>query len=198
MTFQRRKLKRVSAEQFVEDIAKNDAFLFPPGASNVGKSPLRFFRYPQVRANKDPQKRAEVSAWLKKKGYLDAPVSVGGKDAQFSQVYCAALARDDRSCANFVKAVYISTLMERTVQARKAANELGGHEAKLIVGVGANQLICDSLGEILDAYKARGVRFISLSEALKDPLYSAGDVWETARLLQRATKRALRKAIKQR
>jgi peptidoglycan/xylan/chitin deacetylase (PgdA/CDA1 family) len=187
MTFHRRKLVKSTVEEFTNDIAENDALI--AGLTRQPKPPVRYFRYPDGRSNRDAEKRAAVSSWLKKNGYREAPATIDARDHRFSQVYCAALARGDQSCANYVKAVFVSVLMERTARARKVADGLAGHPAKQFLAIGANQLICDALGEILDAYRAKGVRLIPLDEALRDPLYATGDIWESVRMINRSARR---------
>jgi peptidoglycan/xylan/chitin deacetylase (PgdA/CDA1 family) len=186
-TFHRRKLVKASVEEFTNDIAENDKLI--SGLMGHSPPPVRYFRYPDGRSNRDAEKRAAVSGWLKKNGYHEAPATIDARDHRFSQVYCAALARNDQSCANYVKAVFISVLMDRTARSRKVVDGMAGHSARQVLALGANQLICDALGEILDAYRAKGVRFVPLDAALQDPLYSGGDIWETVRMINRATRR---------
>jgi peptidoglycan/xylan/chitin deacetylase (PgdA/CDA1 family) len=185
-TFHRRKLVKASVEEFTNDIAENDKLI---AGLMSQSSPVRYFRYPDGRSNRDAEKRAAVSGWLKKNGYHEAASTIDARDHRFSQVYCSALARNDQSCANYVKAVFISVLMERTARTRKVVDEMAGHPVKQVLAIGANQLICDALGEILDAYRAKGVRFVPLDAALQDPLYSGGDIWERVRMINRATRR---------
>jgi peptidoglycan/xylan/chitin deacetylase (PgdA/CDA1 family) len=194
MTFDRPKLKKVPLDDFVASIAKEDEFLSK--YSKEYPQQKRYFRYPPSKGDRDAAKRPLVSAYLKKQGYLEAPFTVQGRDDRFSQIYCAALARGDQSCANLVKVVFKSVLLEDTIRARKVAASQTGHDLKQVLVVGANQLVLDTLGEILDQLKAMGVTFIPLDQALTDPYYQKADLWEAARRLDRATRRSLRAEVK--
>jgi peptidoglycan/xylan/chitin deacetylase (PgdA/CDA1 family) len=52
-----------------------------------------------------------------------------------------------------------------------------GYEPKQIILLHANQLEADHIGELLDLFRKRGYRFITLEDALGDPAYSLADTY---------------------
>ena len=50
-----------------------------------------------------------------------------------------------------------------------------GYEPRQILLLHANWLEADHVAELLDALRKRGYQFITLQEALSDPVYSAPD-----------------------
>ena len=52
-----------------------------------------------------------------------------------------------------------------------------GRSARLVVLLHADALVADRLAELLDVLSARHVQFISLGEALADPVYALPDVY---------------------
>ena len=92
---------------------------------------------------------------------------------------------------NLVKAKFKSLLLDTTLRARAAAKSRAGYDVKHILMIGANQFTCDNLGELLAYYRSLGAHFISLDEALKDPIYSIVDEKgkPAARAIMREVKR---------
>jgi peptidoglycan/xylan/chitin deacetylase (PgdA/CDA1 family) len=171
MTFSRWKPKKGTAQEFIDNIARNEQALAPLWEKFPQKR--KYFRYPGLRLEKDEQKVGQIRAYLKQKGLAEVPATIDAKDGLFSQTYCAAIARGDRDCANFIKATFKSLLLDKSVKARAAANNIAGHEIKHVLMLRANQITCDMLSEILSWYKALGAQFITLDEALDDPFYAS-------------------------
>jgi hypothetical protein len=182
MTFSRMKARRKSAEQFVEDIGRNDQALAE--LFNKYQPKQRYFRYPRLKMSPDQQAREQVTAYHKQHGYLDVPATIDARSGKFSEIYCAALARGEQTCASLVSAHFKKLLLDTTLRARKIGQNRAGHEVKHILALKANQFISDNLADILAWYKGLGARFITLDEALSDPIYATVD--ETGKSAARA------------
>ena len=176
--YDRLSAERITPEQFIEDIARNDAVL---AVLWGGSRPARkYFRFPRTKLRRNDRDLDTVKAYLKKNSYLLVPATIDLLDSSFSQIYCSALSRGDQSCANLIKANFRSLALDTTLKARNIAKDLAGHDVKHILVVGANQFTCDNLSELLAWYKSLGARFISLDEALNDPFYSRDDAGSVA------------------
>jgi peptidoglycan/xylan/chitin deacetylase (PgdA/CDA1 family) len=173
MTFSRVKARKRTPQQFTDDVSRNDELLAPLWSKYQRKQ--KYFRYPRLKLSKDEQNRELIRAFLKEKSYIEVHATIDARDSRFSQVYCAAQARGDEGCVNLIKAQFKSLLLDTAVRARAAARRRGGHDAKHILIMGANQFTCDNLGDVLGYLKSLGARFISLDEALRDPFYSIVD-----------------------
>lgn len=171
MTFKRRKVKKLAAEEFIEGIARNEEALAPLLKKYPQKR--KYFRFPSLKIDRDESKQNQIDAYLARKGYVETPATIDARDGLFTQIYCAALARQDPDCANYIKASFFSVLLDKTLKAREAARQIAGRDVKHILMIRAHQLTCDTLDEMLKWYKGMGVRFISLDEALSDSLYSS-------------------------
>jgi peptidoglycan/xylan/chitin deacetylase (PgdA/CDA1 family) len=189
MTFSRKKPKKGTAEEFIQSIELNEQALAPILANHPkGK---KYFRFPGLTLTSEPQKLAQINSYLKQKGYVVVPATIDSRDEVFSQNYCAALARADQSCTNLIKTTFKSVLLDRTLRAREAARRIAGHDVKHILMIEANQLTCDTLGELLAWYKALGARFISIDEALGDQFYAGDNVTAKAKEIIYEAERAL-------
>jgi peptidoglycan/xylan/chitin deacetylase (PgdA/CDA1 family) len=188
MTYAGLSVKKRSAQEFIGMLAKNEQALAPLWARFERKR--KYFRYPSLKLGLDEQRQREVRAYVKQNGYVEVPATINFRDDYFSQPYCAALARGDVVCANFISATFKSLLRDNTMKARAAARRIAGRDVKQIWSIGASQLTCNLLGELLNWYKAMGVRFISLDDALRDPFYVSDDVTNTANQIIWETRRA--------
>lgn len=188
MTFSRNKPNKATAQEFIDDIARNEQALEPLWKKYPPKQ--KYFRYPGLRLDSDEQKLGQIRAYLKQKGYREVPATIDARDGLFAQSYCAALARGEQDCANFIKANFKSVLLDKSIKARAAARNVAGREIKHILMIRANQLTCDMLGEILAWYKALGARFISLEEALSDTFYGNDASWASANTIIDETMKA--------
>jgi peptidoglycan-N-acetylglucosamine deacetylase len=55
------------------------------------------------------------------------------------------------------------------------AHSVAGRDVAHVLLLHANALAADHLGQVLDDFRARGVVFVTLSEALSDPIYGRDD-----------------------
>ncbi len=188
MTYAGLSVKKRSAQEFISALDKNEQALAPLWVKFERKQ--KYFRYPALKLGLDEQRQREVRAYLKQSGYVEVPATINSRDDYFSQPYCSALARGDVICANFISATFKSLLLDNTTKARAAARKIAGRDVKQIWSIGASQLTCDLLSELLQWCKAMGVRFIPLDEALSDPFYASEDVTNTANQIIWETRRA--------
>ncbi|HJZ67569.1 MAG TPA: hypothetical protein VKF81_05585, partial [Blastocatellia bacterium] len=189
MPFWERPVKKEAADEIISSIARSEAALAPLWGKFERR--VKYFRYPALKLGMDVGRPRKIRLFLKHNSYVEVPATIDPRDDKFSQVYCASLARGDVGCANFTTATFKSLLLDKTLKARATAQKLAGRDVKHILMFSANQLTSDLLDEMLKWYKAMGVRFISLDEALGDPFYAVDDVtnrgneiiWETRRAL---------------
>jgi hypothetical protein len=169
LTYENGKAVQVGAQDFVEDISKEDERL----ATVWRRHPqaAKYFRYPDRKPAKSEASRDVIEQYLANAGYRTAPYTIESVDDSLADVYCRALDSNDKSCANLVKVYLYSVLMDTTLRARAAARDLAGRDPRHILVLYVNQLTCDTLGQTLEWYQRLGAKFISLDEALADPFF---------------------------
>jgi peptidoglycan/xylan/chitin deacetylase (PgdA/CDA1 family) len=170
MTYGRFKAKKGTADEFIASVERNSEVLAPVWEKNPPKH--KFFRYPGLKLDDDPEKMSQIRAYLKKNGYFEVPATIDSRDGLFAQLYCSALARQDQSCASFIKESFKSLLIDKTLKAREAARQVAGRDIKHVLMIEANQLTADTLGELIAGYKSLGARFVSIEEITRDPFYT--------------------------
>ncbi len=65
--------------------------------------------------------------------------------------------------------------MEALDHAREVARRKVGRDVDHVLLLHANALVADHMGALLDTLQAEGFRFVSLGEALRDPIYQRAD-----------------------
>lgn len=165
-TYSHKNLNTVGAEKYIADIDKADKKL-----ENIMTKPL-YFRYPYLAEGRGENKK-KVEEYLASKHYTIAPVTIDSKDFQFNeQLYHVPYRAREKYIETTMKARYLNYIWQQTLKAEKKA---GGKPVKQILLIHANVLNSYVLGDILEMYKKNGYRFISLTEALKNPAPEIND-----------------------
>src|SRR5262249_30219730 len=89
--------------------------------------------------------------------------------------YAAARTQGDGEMMKRVSEEYIKFAGRRFDFGEQAANDLFGRPIKHILLLHANELVADNLDGLATMLESKGYRFISLEQALKDPVYQAPD-----------------------
>jgi peptidoglycan/xylan/chitin deacetylase (PgdA/CDA1 family) len=171
-TFTHADLDRSPTAAFLEEIDRNEpvlAELAPRGSA----PPARLFRYPYLREGKDPGTRAAVRAHLAARGYRIAHVTIDPYDWSFNETYVQCLAA--AAPAGELAAVQKSLLDEARAKLRWAvavAPAVAGRPIRHILLLHLGAIDADTIDALLTAYEGLGVRWISLDEALADPVYA--------------------------
>lgn len=158
-TYSHYNLNRMSAEKYIADIDKADKKLAP-----LMTEP-KYFRYPYL-AEGNKNTKGEVLAYLNEKHYTIAPVTIDSKDFQFNEQLYKIPYRARESYIGTIKARYLDYIWKQTLRAEKRAN---GQPVKQILLIHANLLNSYLLDDVIQLFKKNGYRFISLTEALKNP-----------------------------
>lgn len=137
--------------------------------------PLRYFRHPYLHLGPDTAYRDGVARFLTSRGYRVAPVTIETSDYIFSNAYAAALRRGDARFQQRVVDAYLTYLAHAAEFFEEFSRDLIGYEPPQVVLLHANRLNADQLGRVLELFRARGYRFVTLDEALRDPAYSLPD-----------------------
>ena len=163
-------IDKVSVDAWLEDARScHDALTTTLGA------PPRYFRYPYLRNGKDEATRdAARDALLRWEQQL-ARVTIDNHEWKIAFLYGEAMAAGERSRADALAAFYVEHLRAATAYYRQETQRRLGREPAHILLLHANWLAADHLGQVLDALAEDGAVFVSLEEALADPLYAMPD-----------------------
>jgi len=139
---------------------------------------LRFFRHPYLFTGDTPEKHDAIAAGLARRGYVIAPVTIDNVDWMFADVYRKAGQLGDPALRQRVGEAYVAfmtTVLDHFEP--YSAGIAGGREPAQILLLHASTLNRDWYPRIDALYRARGYGFVTLEQALADPIYAHPDTY---------------------
>jgi len=174
-TFSHASLNRVGLTTWEDEVVQGESVTRLLLAEH--KMRLRYFRHPYLDTGRDLKTRRDAEAFLTERGYRIAPVTLDAWDWMYAPVYDDAKKRGDTALQDQLVKSYLAYSDEVFAYAEKLSKQVAGYEVKQILLLHANQLEADHIGELLEVFRKRGYRFITLEDALGDPAYSLPDMY---------------------
>lgn len=162
-TYSHINLNTTSAKTYINNVDKADKVLAP-----LMSSP-KYFRYPFLAEGKGEKKQL-VQDYLAANNYIIAPVTIDSKDFLFNAKLYAVSNRNRAQTLKNIKPKYLAYIWSQTLQAERIAQRSKNQSPKQILLIHANLLNSYCMAEIIELYKKNGYRFISLAEALNQPM----------------------------
>lgn len=156
----------VDAATYIGDIERTEAII----KRWAERAPRRYFRYCNDMWGDSAEKQEAVAAYLARHGYTPVPVSVGFRDSRFQAAYWRTVKRDDRDGIAFLRHEFVNAALHELRQHAANARAVFGRDPVHIWLIHGTPLGGDCLDEILDRFQAAGVEFVSLDEAMADPM----------------------------
>ena len=139
---------------------------------------LRWFRHPYLFTGETQEKHDAIVAGLAGRNYVVAPVTIDNVDWMFGDVYRKAEQLGDAALKQRVGEAYIAFMTTVLDHFEPYSAELtGGREPAQILLLHANSLNRDWYPRIDALYRARGYQFVTLEQALEDPIYAHADTY---------------------
>jgi len=168
-TFSHVDIDATTVEAYEADIVRGEA-VTRKLLSERGRT-LRYFRYPFLNTGKNQDTKTAIDSFLAKRGYIEAPVTIGSNEWMFAAIYADAKERGDLATMKLVTDAYVP-YMERVVSYfERASTRLFSRQIGQVLLLHASALNADSLDQLIVMLKSRGYRFVTLAEALQDPAY---------------------------
>jgi len=174
-TYSHDSLNKTAVATYIADVAHDDA-LIRPLMRRYGRHP-RWFRHPFLDTGATLSDKQAFEAWLARKGYRVAPVTLENSDWMFSPVYDDALRRHDKVEAKRVLQSYIDYTAKVVPWYRKAALDLLGRRPALVFLLHGCRLNADALPALADILRRNDLRAASLDTVMADPAYRQRDDW---------------------
>ena len=145
---------------------------------------LRYFRHTQLRTGPTAEYERELNRFLAGRGYTVAPVTIDNQEWVYANAYAAARAHNDQPNVKRIAQDYVKYMEECFAFFEQLSTDTLGYEVKQTLLLHANEINADHFDALATMMKRRGYRFITLTEALKDPAYQLatlpmprGDSW---------------------
>jgi len=170
-TYNHLNLDEVPARAYIADIARMDRLLqtFAPVSPLIQRRDV--FRYPHLAEGDTLEKRDAVRSYLSRNGYRIAEVTVDYNDWAWDSAYVRCAQQSDQKSIAWLK-THILEDAEWHLNASTAMAEMLFHRNVpqiLLVHVGVFDAVM--LDKVLKDLRAHHVKFITLDEALSDPVY---------------------------
>jgi peptidoglycan-N-acetylmuramic acid deacetylase len=149
--------KNITAEQYIENIAKTDEILTKLKPTN------KYFRYPYLAEGAGEKKQAVLN-YLNENQYTVAPVTIDSKDFQFNEQLYRIPYRAREANLNSIKKRYLNYIWSQALRAEKHATP--GQPVHQILLIHANMLNSYLLKDVITQFKEKGYVFVSLDEAM--------------------------------
>ena len=174
--YSHKNINEIPFEEYKQEILRGER-ITRPLAEKSGR-PYRFYRHPYLSAGDNRKVRQDLDTFLKQHNYLVAPNTITYQDYTFSGAYEIALRKGDHELAKRIREAYLPYTLARWEFAEQQSRDLFGREIKQILMVHANRINADVFGEVARMMQDRGYNFISIDEAMKDPVYSRSDTFD--------------------
>ena len=172
-TFGHLDLHRVDLEAFKADVSKGET-VTRRLLGQAGRQ-LTYFRHPFLHTGTSAGIRGELDAFLREHGYVIAPVTIDNYDSIFAAAYDRTLAQRTEAEARRIEAAYLEYMESVVSYYEGQAEVIIGRQIPQTLLLHAHALNGATLERLAGRLRARGYRFITLGEALKDPVYRSRD-----------------------
>ena len=162
-------LDNLTDAQFAEELARNEPLL----VANMGSADWRWFRYPFLSEGKDPQRRTRIRQLLADKGYKVASVTMDFSDWAYNDAYARCSVKGDRAAIAEMEKAWLAGAAASADRSRAMAHSLYGRDIPYVLLMHLGAFDAHMLPQLLDLYKRKGFRFVSVAEAERDPHYRA-------------------------
>lgn len=161
-------LDTIGAEAFEDELVRNEPVL----EALAGDTDWHWFRYPFLAEGQDRGVRRGAREALREHGYKVASVTMDFSDWAFNEPYARCRSNGDVAGVERLEALYLAAADEALAASRSLSGRLYGRDIPyvLLMHVGAFDALM--LPRLLSLYQARGVRFVTLDEAMADPFYA--------------------------
>src|SRR5271155_769651 len=166
-TYTHPSLNDLTPAQFEADIAKNEAVL----SKLMAGEDWHWFRYPFLWEGDTLEKRHAVRAYLQQNGYQIAQVSLDFEDYLWNAPYARCVAKQDAASIANLHDSYLAVADRYYGVFRELSQLVYGRDVKYVLLMHVGAFDAQMLPELLKLYRAKGVKFISLPDAMSDPAY---------------------------
>jgi len=165
--FAHRHLSEMSAEEFEQELVKNEPVL----ELLSGGKDWKWFRYPFIDEGENAEKRAASRAILARHGYKIAAVTMDFSDWAWSAPYARCKDAGDDAAVAKLEALYLQAAQEGIVHFRALSQQTYRREIPYVLLLHVSAFEGRVLPQLLKLYRDEGFRFVTLAQAQSDPAY---------------------------
>ena len=172
-TFSHPDLHQVPLETFKKDVLMGDQVIGRLLAGR-GRKP-EYFRHPFLHTGRTLDTKQSLEKFLTENGYRVAPISIDNYDYLFAAAYDRAGSRNDGTNQQRILSAYLDYMQAIVAYYEQQSVRIVGREIAQTLLLHASALNAAAFDRLATMLKSRGYRFVSLTDALKDPAYGSAD-----------------------
>lgn len=161
-------LSNESIASFETEISRVEPLL----RSQMGENgDWRWVRFPFLDEGSTPQRRAAARHFLAAHHYRIASVTLSFADAAFNDPYARCLAKGDQQAVTELENRFMGAAASSLDNENQLAKSLFGRDISYVLLLHFGAFDAHMLPRLLKYYAARGVHFVTLRQAMRDPIY---------------------------
>jgi peptidoglycan/xylan/chitin deacetylase (PgdA/CDA1 family) len=168
-TFGHSRYSEVGFDFFETDVERGE-FITRELAKKNNKS-LHFFRFPYNDLGNDSIQYFKIDSLLQSKKYISTPFTIESSDWMFNHIYEYYLTNSELEKAKEIGELYVSKTLDYFHFFDSLSIEIYGRKVNQIYLCHDNSLNADYLIAIIKRLEEQEFKFISLGQAIEDPIY---------------------------
>jgi peptidoglycan/xylan/chitin deacetylase (PgdA/CDA1 family) len=160
-------LGKETPEEFEAEVLRNEPLL----KTLMGKEDWHWLRYPFLREGDTLEKRRAVRTWLFEHGYKIAQVNMDFEDYLWNEPYARCADKHDEASIQKLHDSYLAVADQYYSVFRQLSHTVYGRDVKYVLLMHVGAFDARMLPELLALYRGKGVRFVTLQDAMSDPSY---------------------------
>lgn len=168
-TYSHKNLNSYSVEEFKADVIHGRKVTNRILAENNTR--MKYFRFPVLETGKTQEEFEEVNNFLKEIAYIIAPATMENQDYLYADEYSKAHKRKDFSQMERIAQDYLNLLPKYIDNYENQSHYLYQRQINHIMLFHVNELNVDYINEVCKIFIKKGYQFVTMEEAMSDPLY---------------------------
>lgn len=159
---------KLTVAQYEADIERNEPLLRKISPD----SDWHWFRFPYLEEGNTIEKREQLRGWLFQRGYRIAEVSMDFQDYNWNEPYARCAAKHDDAAIKELHDSYLNAADESIRVYRQIAHTLYHRDPPYVLLMHVGAFDARMLPELIALFRSRGFSFVTLQQAMADPIYS--------------------------
>jgi peptidoglycan/xylan/chitin deacetylase (PgdA/CDA1 family) len=166
-TWSHMNLDQNSLEDFEANVTRNEPLL----RKMMDNEDWHWFRFPYLAEGYTPAKHDGIRAFLAEHGYKIADVTMSFADYLWNDPYARCVAKADTVSIAQLQSTYLAAAAANFSFYRRLSQSLYKRDIPYVLLMHIGAFDAEMLPKLLEFYRYRGVQFITLPEAERDPFY---------------------------
>ena len=166
-TWSHMNLDQNTLEAFETDVARDEPLL----AKMMKHKDWHWFRFPYLAEGSTPAKHDGIRLFLAQRGYKIADVTMSFDDYLWNDPYARCVAQGNTAAIAQLQSTYLAAASANFDFYRRLSQSLYKRDIPYVLLMHIGAFDAEMLPKLLDYYRSRGVKFVTLPKAEKDPFY---------------------------